>query len=104
LLAYAGPGAPAGSPPAPTVREATGLDYEATIWWGLFGPRGLPGDVTRTLNAAVRTALVEPDVARIYESEGATPSPSTPAEFGATLRADIARFREVAQAANIRAE
>jgi len=46
----------------------------------------------------------EPDLARLYEGEGGTPSPSTPAEFGATLRADIARFREVAQAAQIRAE
>jgi tripartite-type tricarboxylate transporter receptor subunit TctC len=102
LLAYAGPGAPPGSPPAPIVREATGLDYEATIWWGLFGPRGLPAEATRILNAAVRASLAEPDVARVYEAEGATPAPSSPAEFGAILRADIARFREVAQAAQIR--
>jgi len=104
LLAYAGPGAPPGSPPAPTVREATGLDFDATIWWGLFGPRGLPPEVTRILNAAVVSAVAEPDVSRVYEAEGATPSPSSAAEFGATLRGDIARFREVAQAAQIRAE
>jgi len=102
LLAYAAPGTPAGSPAAPIVREATGLDYEASIWWGLFGPRGLPPEVTQTLNAAVRSALAEPDIARIYEGEGATPSPSSAAAFAETLQHDINRFREVAQAANIR--
>ncbi|MEI6161809.1 MAG: tripartite tricarboxylate transporter substrate-binding protein, partial [Roseococcus sp.] len=104
LLAYAGPGAPPGSPPAPTVREATGLDYDATIWWALFGPRGMAPEVTRILNAAVVASLAEPDVARVYEAEGATPAASTPSEFAEILRADITRFREVAQAANIRAE
>lgn len=104
LLAYAGAGAPAGSPPAPTVREATGLDYEAAIWWALLAPRGLPPEVSRALNAAVVASLAEPDIARLYEAEGARPAPSTPGEFAAILSADIARFREVAQAANIRAE
>ena len=104
LLAYAGPGAPPGSPVAPTVREATGLDYDAAIWWALFAPRGLPPEVTRILHAAVVASLAEPDIARVYEAEGATPAPSTPAEFAEILRADIARFREVAQAANIRVE
>lgn len=101
LLAYTGPG---GSPPGRTVREITGIDFEASIWWGLFGPRGLPPEVTRILNAAITSALAEPDIARIYEAEGATPSPSTAAEFTETLRRDITRFRDVAQAANIRAE
>ncbi len=101
LLAYTAPGAPPGSPPAPTVREATGLDFEAGIWWGLLAPRGT---ATAALNQAVRAALAEPDVVRIYEAEGARPAPSSPEEFAAALAADIARFREVAAAANIRAD
>ncbi|MDB5416085.1 MAG: hypothetical protein JWR10_4420 [Rubritepida sp.] len=104
LHAYCATGAPAGSPPAPTVKEATGIDYESSIWWGLLGPRGIPAEPMRILNAAITASLAEPDVARIYEAEGATPSPSSPTEYGATLRQDIARFREVAQAANIRLE
>ena len=101
LLAYTAPGAPPGSPPAPTVREATGLDYEAEIWWGLFGPRGT---ATAGLNQAVRAALAEPDIRRLYEAEGARPAPSSPEDFAAAMAADIARFREVAAAANIRAD
>ena len=104
LLAYAAPGAPPGSPRAPTVREATGLDYEAEIWWGLLAPRGVPPALVQALNQAAREALAEPEVSRIYEAEGARPAHSPPEAFAENLRTDLARYREVAQAANIRLE
>lgn len=102
LLAYCGTGAPAGSPPAPTVKEATGIDYESSIWWGLLGPRGIPAEPMRILNAAIAASLAEADVGRIYEAEGAVPGGSTPQHYAEVLARDIAGFREVAQAANIR--
>lgn len=101
LLAYSAPGVPEGSPPAPLVTES-GLDYDISIWWGLFAPHGLPAPLLERLNAEANAALRDPDMARLYQGEGARPSPATPAEFGAMLRTDIARWREVAQFANIR--
>ena len=103
LLAYAAEGAPASNPAAPTVRS-TGLDYEASIWWGLLAPRGLPAAVSAPLQSAIREALAEPDVARIYEAEGARPAFAPAGAFAAELAADIARYRDVAVRANIRAE
>ena len=103
LLAYAAEGAPASNPPAPTVRSF-GLDYEASIWWGLLAPRGLPQAISTALQAAIREALTEPDVARVYEAEGARPAFATGAAFATELATDIARFREVAGRAGIRAE
>ncbi|NMJ39734.1 tripartite tricarboxylate transporter substrate binding protein [Roseomonas sp. JC162] len=101
LLAYSAPGIPDGSPPAPLVTES-GLDYDISIWWGLFAPHGLPAPLLERLNTEANAALRDPDMARLYQGEGARPSPATPAEFTAMLRADIARWREVAQLANIR--
>ena len=103
LLAYTGEGAPDSNPAAPTVR-ATGLDYEASIWWGLLAPRGLPPAISALLQNAIRDALAEPDLARIYEAEGARPGFASAAEFQAELARDIARFRDVAARANIRIE
>ena len=103
LLAYSAPGIPQGAPAAPLVRDS-GLDYDVAIWWGLFAPAGLPGSILERLNAEVNDALRDPDLARIYQAEGARPSPGTPAQFVEMLRADIARWREVAQIANIRIE
>lgn len=101
LLAYSAPGIPEGAPAAPLVSES-GLDYDVAIWWGLFAPAGLPNPILERLNAEVNDALRDPDLARLYQGEGARPSPGTPAEFAAMLRTDIARWREVAQLANIR--
>jgi tripartite-type tricarboxylate transporter receptor subunit TctC len=101
LLAYSADGIPAGAPAAPQVKES-GLDYDIAIWWGLFAPAGLPAPVLERLNAEANAALRDPDMARLYQGEGARPSPGTPADFTAMLRADIARWREVAQLANIR--
>lgn len=103
ILAYTAPGAPPGSLPAPTVREA-GIDYETDIHWGLYAPKGLPRPITERLNAAANAALAEPDIARLIEAEGARPAPGTPEQFAALIGEELGRWREVARAADIRAE
>lgn len=103
LLAYSARGVPEGSPPAPLVAES-GLDYDIAIWWGLFAPHGLPAPILERLNTEANAALRDPDMARLYQGEGAVPSPAAPDAFAAMLRADIARWRDVAQLANIRIE
>lgn len=103
ILAYTAPGAPAGSPPAPTVREA-GIDYETDIVWGLYGPKGLPRPIVETLNAAANAAIADPAVARLIEAEGARPAPGTPEDFAQLIHTEMARWREVARLADIRAE
>ena len=103
LLAYTAPGAPEGSRPAPLVKDL-GIDYETAIWWGMFAPKDLPAPITERLNTEVNAALRDPALARLFEGEGAIPSPATPAQFAEMLRTDIARWREVAQYANIRVE
>ena len=103
VLAYTAPGRTEGSPPAPLVREM-GLDYETDIWWGLFGPKGLPEAVVARLNQAANAAVVEGGVARIFEAEGARPTPGTPVAFAQLIDVELARWREVARAADIRVE
>jgi tripartite-type tricarboxylate transporter receptor subunit TctC len=105
VVAATAPGG--GLPPnvgeVPTAREQ-GLDYEVSIWWGLLAPRGLPPEVRAAVHAAANAALSEPELARIYEGEGARPARGGPDEFPTLLREELARWREVAQAAGIRAE
>ncbi|MBR0657311.1 Bug family tripartite tricarboxylate transporter substrate binding protein [Plastoroseomonas arctica] len=103
VLAYTAPGRNEQSPAAPLVREM-GLDYEVDIWWGLFGPKGLPEPIVTRLNAAANAAVMEGGVARIFEAEGARPAPGTPGDFSALLDVEMARWRDVARAADIRVE
>ncbi len=105
VIAAAAPGGtlPPEVPAVRTVREQ-GVDYEADIWWGLLAPKNLAPPVRQAIHAAVTAALAEPPLRRIYEAEGATPSPGPYDEFATVLRADMDRWRKVAEAANIRME
>ena len=75
MIAATAPGG--GLPPnvgeVPTAREQ-GLDYEVSIWWGLLAPRGLPAEVRGAIHAAANAALADPDLARVYDAEGARPA------------------------------
>ena len=94
---------PPGVPPVTSVR-AQGVDYDMRIWWGLFAPKGLPVGLRQRILAEVTDALRDPNLARIYDAEGAKPAPATDGEFAQVLHADLARWRQVKEAANIRAE
>jgi tripartite-type tricarboxylate transporter receptor subunit TctC len=94
---------PEGVAPVPTVKEQ-GVDYEVAIWWGLLAPKGVPPEIRRAIHAAVNEVLGDPALKRVYDAEGAIPSPSGPEEFATVLHADLARWRRVAELANIRAE
>lgn len=101
IVAYTAEGRPPDAPEAPTVR-GQGIDYEAGIWWGLFGPRGLPGPVRRRLNEEANAALAEPAFTRYLAGEGAVPDPQTPERFAAFLREEVVLMNEVVRTARIR--
>ena len=52
-----------------TPRDA-GLDVDASIWAGLFAPKGVPQPVVDRLNAEVRKTLSDPDVQKRYADVG----------------------------------
>jgi tripartite-type tricarboxylate transporter receptor subunit TctC len=96
-------GLPPEVPAVPTAR-ALGVDYEVAIWWGLLAPKGVPPAIRQAIHAAANEALADPGLKRVYDAEGAVPAPGPPEEFAAVLHADLARWRKLAEAANIRAE
>ena len=103
LLGWTTEAVPASGPVAPTPRSS-GLDYEAGIWWGLIARRGLPEAIRTRLNVAANAAITEGRFAQTLAQEGATPGNLPPEGGDRFVLADIARWREVAQAANIRVE
>jgi len=78
--------------------------FEFSGWIGLLGPRGLPAQVTSDLGDTVAQALRQPDLVRVFESNGAVPTPSSPEAFRSYLTGDIAQNRKVIQIAGIQRE
>ena len=82
-------------PDAPTVDESGYKGFEATTWFGVAGPAGLPKEVVAKLNAAFNKALQDPEVKRKLASQGAEVKGSTPEEFGAYIREETVRWGKV---------
>jgi len=64
-------------------------------WAGVLTPAGTPATVIAKFNAAMVVALKAPDLRQQLRESGTTPASSSPAEFDATMRDEIARWRAV---------
>jgi tripartite-type tricarboxylate transporter receptor subunit TctC len=86
-----------------TPRDAGIPDLDASIWVGLFAPKGTPQAVVDKLNAEVRQTLSSPEVQkRFVESAGGEAVGMTPAEFLARIKSDAERYRRVVKAAGVK--
>ena len=88
-------------PGIPTLKEA-GIDVEADAWSGLIAPARTPPAIIEAVRAAVAEALDAPDVRQKLAAQIMEPIPGTPAQFRARIDADIARWKPVIAAANIK--
>ena len=88
-------------PGIPTLKEA-GIDVEADAWNGLIAPAGLAAATVERIGRLVGEAITSRAVREKLTSQLMEPIPDTPAEFRARIDADIARWKPVIEAANIR--
>ena len=88
----------------PTLAESGMPDYEAGSWYGILAPAGTARDIVDKLNGAVVKAIRQPEVAKRLVQEGAEPIGSTPEEFGAHIKSEIARVARLVQEAGIKIE
>lgn len=87
-------------PELPVVAD-TVPGYEIVQWWGIAAPRGTPQAITQRLHRELMTALNAPDVKALMNKNGATPSPESPAEFVAFMKAERSRIANVGKKAGI---
>ena len=83
------------APDVPTLAEAGLTGYEATGWFGVVMPAGTSPEIIGRMNNELVTALKRQDIRERVIAAGAEPSPSTPQEFGALIRDEIAKWAEV---------
>ena len=86
-------------PEVPTLAESgrsLGLArFDIPTWFGLFGPAKLPADVTQRLNKAFVDALNSPELKARLASLMAESMASTPAQFGAFVKSELAKYEAV---------
>jgi tripartite-type tricarboxylate transporter receptor subunit TctC len=92
------------TPELPTIAESGYPGYEAVPWWGLLLPANAPKPLVTRINADTLTALQSKEVRERFEVQGIEAGGSTPEQFGAFLKAEIARWAKVVKQADIKPE
>lgn len=90
-------------PDTPTVAE-TLPGYELVVWYGAFGPKGLPKEITERLSTEINRIVALPEVRSKMSAIGVEVVSSTPAGFAKTLQQDAAKFTKLIRELKITAE
>ncbi len=84
------------APDIPTIAESGVAEYEFNTWYGIQVPAGTPHAVVNQINAEVTRALQAADLRTRFAAGGLEPQASTPEQFGAMVRGEIAKWTKVA--------
>jgi tripartite-type tricarboxylate transporter receptor subunit TctC len=91
-------------PEFPTISESGLPGYEAYAWAGMIGPANLPRDIVMRLNREIVATLNQKDVIDRMLADGTVPTPSSPEEFTAYLKAELKKWGAVVKLAGIKPE
>jgi len=89
-------------PEVPTTGEAGVRGADAPLWFGVWGPAGIPADIIAKINADTRKALADPGVKEKLASLGNDPMDMSPQEFARFVRSEIDDYQRVVRAAGIK--
>jgi tripartite-type tricarboxylate transporter receptor subunit TctC len=91
-------------PQLPTSAEAGLPEYEFATWFGIVAPKGTPARVIDTLAWHIHAMQDDADVQRSLAESGLEPLKESPEQFGARMRRDYQRLRDVVKAAKLKPE
>ena len=89
------------APELPTVAEAGLPGYEVDQWYGVITGAKVSPAIVRKLNAAIVESLKLPDVVQRLSADGSTAVGSSPEQFNAHIKTEIAKWRTLAKDANL---
>jgi tripartite-type tricarboxylate transporter receptor subunit TctC len=92
------------APEAPTVAEAAGVDFDVSLWQGVFAPSRTPKEVVARLNAEIVKVLNQPDVREKLMAAGADVAAMGADESAAFVRAEIGKYQLIVKEAGIKAQ
>jgi tripartite-type tricarboxylate transporter receptor subunit TctC len=88
-------------PNVPTIAEEGLKGFEATAWFGLYGPKDMPADIVANISKDVDQVLASDELKKSFAGLGATPGQMTQPEFAKFVDAEMTKWGKVIEAANI---
>ena len=87
-------------PGIPTVGE-TLKGYDVVLWWGIFGPKGLPKSIVGTWNKGIEQILKTKEMQERMAGEGIDPLGGPPERFSAAIKRDVEKWQKVVKQAKL---
>jgi len=94
----------ASAPEIPTVEESGVKGFEFVSWYGLWGPKNLPADVSAKLQADIAKVLALPDMKQRLNALGFEPIGSNGEQFATYIRDEMAKYQKIIKDAKIKVE
>jgi tripartite-type tricarboxylate transporter receptor subunit TctC len=91
-------------PAVPTMAEAGLPGFEASLWFAIVAPAALPAPLVSRLNREINAIVTEPEVRAALAVQAIEAETSTPEDLRERIRADIAKWRDVAAKVGIKPE
>jgi tripartite-type tricarboxylate transporter receptor subunit TctC len=92
------------APNVPTLAELGYKDVEIGAWQAMLGPKGMPPEIVRTLNAHMNEILKMPDVIARMATIAVTPAGGDPAALSKLIAADTTRYTKIVKEFGIQAD
>ena len=100
-LAVTGATRSSAAPAIPTMIESGVPGYTVTSWYGVLAPAATSQEIINRLNGEIARVMRSPDMKDRLAGEGAEPTSSTPAEFAAFIKTEVAKWGKVVKEAGI---
>ncbi|MGQ0525252.1 MAG: Bug family tripartite tricarboxylate transporter substrate binding protein [Betaproteobacteria bacterium] len=91
-------------PDVPTIDESGVPGFEASGANGLVGPAGMPAAIVEKLNAAVVKIVKEPAMSKFLSEQGADPYTTTPAQYAAYIKSEVAKWAKAVKDSGARVD
>ncbi|MFH1602321.1 MAG: tripartite tricarboxylate transporter substrate binding protein [Pseudomonadota bacterium] len=88
-------------PDLPTFSESGLPGFDASFWYGILAPASTPVNILKKLSTEIASILATPEFKKDVENQGMEPFVSTPEEFAALMKADLAKYAKIIKEANI---
>jgi tripartite-type tricarboxylate transporter receptor subunit TctC len=91
-------------PDVPTLAETVAPGFAAAGWSGVVAPAATPPALVARLSTEIQAVLNDPAVRAKIEEQGGIPDPGSPEQYAAFIKAEIAKWKRVADTAGVRLE
>jgi tripartite-type tricarboxylate transporter receptor subunit TctC len=79
-------------------------DFDVRGWFGVVAPAGTPKEIVDRYNSTIKAMLARPDTLQRLSNIGLDPLSSTPDEFAAFIKAEVAKWAPVVKASGAKVE